>query len=174
MTDLDINISDNAVKQIANLAKQQVDLEKQVAQAEELLKAKQEELRRIAEDLLPTAMAEAGMKSFTLENGTKILIKDDIAASIPKDKTGEAYGWLRENGFGDIIKNTVSVDFGKEEDQQAKELLEYCYDKMYPATNKQSVHASTLKAFLKEQMALGKDIPLELFGAFPYSKAVIK
>ena len=174
MEDLDINVSNQAIKQIANLAKLQQMLEKEVEDTEEALKRKQEELRKVQEDLLPTAMAEAGMKSFTLDNGAKITIKDDIAASIPKDRTMEAYGWLRDNGFGDIIKNTVSVDFNKEEDDQASALLDYCREHMYPATNKQSVHASTLKAFLKEQMAHGVDVPLDLFGAFPYSKAVIK
>ena len=31
----------------------------------------------------------------------------------------------------------------------------------------QSVHAQTLKAFLKEQLAMGTNIPLDLFGARP-------
>ena len=174
MEDLEINVSDNAIKQIANLAKMQLELQKKVEDAEQALKNAEGELRRIAEDLLPSAMAEAGMKSFTLENGSKITVKDDIAASIPKDAVGEAYHWLRSNGFGDIIKNTVSVDFNKEEDQHAAELLAYCQEHQYPATNKQSVHSATLKAFLKEQMAIGVDIPLELFGAYPFQKAVIK
>ena len=174
MEDLEINVSDSAVKQIANLAKMQLELQRKVEVAEQALKDAESELRRVAEDLLPTAMAEAGMKSFTLDNGSKITVKDDLAASIPKDRTGEAYHWLRENGFGDIIKNTVSVDFNKEEDTQAAELLKYCHEHMFPATNKQSVHSATLKAFLKEQMAIGVDIPLELFGAYPFQKAVIK
>jgi hypothetical protein len=41
-------------------------------------------------------------------------------------------------------------------------------------SDKEGVHAQTLKAFIKEQMAKGVDVPLELFGAYPYSKAVIK
>lgn len=171
---MDINVSDSAIRQIANLAKLQQELEQSVLQIEEQLKKANEELRRVQEDLLPHAMLEAGMKSFTLDNGAKITIKDDIAVSIPKDKTYEAYGWLRHNGFGDIIKNTVAVDFGKEQDQDAKKLIDYCREQGFGATNKESVHSSTLKAFIKEQMAQGVDIPLELFGAFPYSKAVIK
>lgn len=174
MEDLDINVSDNAIRQIANLAKMQLDLQQQVESIETTLEETNKELRRVQEDLLPTAMAEAGMKSFVLANGAKITIKDDIAASIPKDRTYEAYTWLRENGYGDIIKNTVSVDFGKEEDIVAQRLMSFCESNGMHPNNKQAVHAQTLKAFLKDLMANGIDVPLEMFGAYPYSKAVIK
>jgi hypothetical protein len=36
----------------------------------------------------------------------------------------DAYNWLRENGLGDIIKNNVSVTFGRGEDDKAQQLLD--------------------------------------------------
>ena len=39
---------------------------------------------------------------------------------------------------------------------------------------RQSIHPSTLKAFVKEQLTTGKDIPSEPFGIYIGSKAIIK
>jgi hypothetical protein len=172
--DLEISISNNALTQIANLAKRQQEAERAVLDKENELKEAEAELKLVQEDLLPSAMAEAGMKAFTLDNGAKITIKDDVAVSVPADKKSEAYAWLRTNDFGDLIKNTVAIDFGRGEDEKAEHLKEHCQEQGISYSDKESVHAQTLKAFIKEQMANGKDIPLELFGAFPYSKAVIK
>ena len=172
--DLEISISNNALTQIANLAKRQQEAERAVLVKEDELKQAEAELRLVQEDLLPTAMAEAGMKAFTLDNGAKITVKDDVAVSVPADKKRDAYAWLRENNFGDLIKNTVAIDFGRGEDNSAEALKEYCQERGMNYSDKEGVHAQTLKAFIKEQMAKGVDVPLELFGAFPYSKAVIK
>lgn len=174
MEDAEISISNNALTQIANLAKRQQECERAVLVKEDELRQAEVELRLVQEDLLPTAMAEAGMKAFTLDNGAKITIKDDVAVSVPADKKRDAYAWLRESGFGDLIKNTVAIDFGRGEDGNAEALKEYCQEHGMNYSDKEGVHAQTLKAFIKEQMARGVDVPLELFGAYPYSKAVIK
>jgi hypothetical protein len=174
MEDAEISISNNALTQIANLAKRQQECERAVLVKEDELKQAEAELRLVQEDLLPNAMAEAGMKAFTLDNGAKITIKDDVAVSVPADKKRDAYAWLRESGFGDLIKNTVAIDFGRGEDANAEALKEYCQENGMNYSDKEGVHAQTLKAFIKEQMARGVDVPLELFGAFPYSRAVIK
>jgi hypothetical protein len=38
----------------------------------------------------------------------------------------------------------------------------------------ETVHPSTLKAFVKEQLAVGTAVPFDLFGIYPYSRAIIK
>lgn len=169
-----ISISNDALTQISLLARHQRACEDAIADLELKLKKATEELRKVQEDLLPNAMAEAGMKAFTLDNGAKITIKDDVAVSIPKDQKYQAYQWLRDNGFGDVIKHNVVVEFGKEDDDAAIRLMQYCEKQGKHAEDQQSVHSQTLKALVKEQLAKGKEIPLDLFGAYPYSKAVIK
>lgn len=171
---LEISVSNDALQQISVLATRQLNLEGDIKEMEEALKKLGEDLRRVQEVDLPNAMAEAGMKAFTLNNGAKITIKDDVAVSIPKDQKHEAYQWLRDNGFGDVIKHNVVVEFGKEDDEAAIRLMQYCEKQGKRAEDQQSVHAQTLKALVKEQLANGKEIPLDLFGAYPYSKAVIK
>ena len=44
-----------------------------------------------------------------------IEVKPFYSASIPKDRKGEAFEWLRIHGYDDIIKNQVSVQFGRGE-----------------------------------------------------------
>jgi hypothetical protein len=171
---IEISISNDALRQISELARRQLDWEHEIERLEDLQKQANEALRKIQEEDLPAAMAEAGMKSFTLENGAKITVKDEVAVSIPKDRKYEAYKWLRDNGYGDVIKHNVVVEFGKEDDAAALRLMEYCQKQGKHAEDQQSVHAQTLKALVKEQLAKGVEIPFDLFGAYPYSKAVIK
>ena len=37
-----------------------------------------------------------------------------------------AYKWLRENGLGDLIKNEITVSFGRNEDNKAQQLCCPC------------------------------------------------
>ena len=57
-----------------------------------------------------------------------------------------AYNWLRENGLDDIIKNEVSVQFGKGEDSRAQELLSLAGLNGYEPTQRQKVEPMTLMA----------------------------
>jgi len=166
--------SNDSIKQIADLAQRQLDLLQKIEQVEADLKLLNEDLRVVSEVDLPTAMFEAGVSSFTLDNGMKVSTKEDVYASIPKDKESTAFAWLNTNGFGGIIKHVVSASFGKEEDARAKELIAAAQSLGLNPEDKRSVHSATLKAFVKEQLAQGKNIPLELFGAYQVTKATVK
>lgn len=166
--------SNQSIKQIAELATKQEMLIQAIADKENELKRLEEDLRQVSEVDLPAAMFEAGVSSFTLENGKKVSTKEDVYASIPSAKADEAYAWLTENGFGSIIKHVVSASFGKDEDSRAQEFVHAAQELGLKCEDKRSVHASTLKAFVKEQLQQGKNIPLELFGAYQVTKAVVK
>lgn len=137
-----------------------------------LLKLKR--LRIMQEQLLPDAMASigGGLAEFKLESGYKISIKDDLFTSINKQRDSEAFEWLIHNDFGDVIKDNVTINFGR--DESPEELLQYCREQHLEASEKISVHASTLKALVKEQLARGVEFPAELFTVEPFRKAVIK
>ena len=64
-------------------------------------------------------LAEIGMSSFALDDGSTVEVKQTYGASILVDKRPEAYDWLRDHGHDDIIKNTVLCQFGRGEDDQA-------------------------------------------------------
>ena len=92
----------------------------------------------------------------------------------PKDNMESAYKWLRDNGYGDLIKNEIAVPFGRGEDERANDLLKTLVNNGYEPNQKTVVHPQTLKAFVKEQLESGKELPLDLLGAYAGQKTVIK
>jgi hypothetical protein len=179
--------TDGALRQIATLAETQIKLEAKVAEAERHLSECAQELKVVAEDLLPTAMQEARLSMFELTDGRKITVRPDISCSLPKvgdPLRDAALDWLERNNLGGIIKRVISVSFAREEEKEAEALLKAIYRlKLVPELD-EAIHSSTLKATLKEVIAkgiIGKsgrakrvNVPLPLFNAHPYSKAVIK
>ena len=160
--------------ELSQLAEQQLFLESRCNELEELLSVEKENLRLIVEQYLPEAMASVGMKEFKLANGYKITVKDDVFASIRKDFVNEAVTWLDENGLGGVVKDDVTVKFGRGEQEQASKLNEFCRAQGWNADEKLSVHPSTLKALVKEQMSKGVQFPGEYFSIAPVRKSVIK
>jgi hypothetical protein len=164
--------TDEALKTVAVLAQKQLTKEQEIADLEAKLKEKKDELRQVMEVDLPTAMVQIGMDSFTLESGEFISVERGHAASISKKNEAEAHKWLRDNGFGDLIKNTVTGVFGKEHDKKAEEAVALL-DKAgaVKVTRKEGVHTGTLKAFVKEQLEKGANLPFKLLGIFPWQKS---
>ena len=74
----------------------------------------------------------------------------------------------------DIIKNTVSLPFGRGEDEKAGTFIKLAQSEGFDVDQKAEVHPSTLKAFVKEMVEGGQDFPEELFGAYVGHKATIK
>ena len=166
-------IDPNALGEISALARMLVDYDREVDEAEAKLKELKEHARRVREESLPGAMEQLGLKELRLASGERIEIKQDVYASIPKDGQGAAFEWLEGNGFGGLIKTEVSVSFGRDERLAARELAETLVAQGLVADVSSSVHVQTLKAFLREQLAEARPIPLDLFGARPVSVAKV-
>jgi len=169
-----LKVSDESVTGIAGLARRAKLLEKEISDLSESLKEKEDQHRKLTEQTIPEAMAEAGMRKFVMEDGSMIDIKPFYGASIPKGRQAEAYEWLRQNGFDDIIKNTVSVRFGRNEDELCRRLIELLSSQGYPAEQTEKIEPQTLKAWVKERVEKGQPVDSELFGVFIGQKAVIK
>lgn len=166
--------SNNEVKEIAALASRQIEQQAEVEHLEEFLKQAQAALRQTQEVDLPNAMQQAGVSEIKLPTGEKITIKDGITASVPKDRKAEVCQWLRLHGFGDIVSEDVSVSFGRGEEQQARETADRLRELGLQPALVTDVNTARLKALIAEQLAKGKDVPLEMFGAIQWTKAVIK
>ena len=167
-------VGDKDLKAVADLVRQQLVLERRIEDLEDELKRTQQNLAKISQEILPEALAEHGLSELKMEDGSKITVSQFIQAHISKEKQDEAFDWLRDHDFDDLIKNVVSLEFGKGEDDHARDVMETLTNRGYWPQNKQSVHPSTLKAFVKEQVEKGAEIPSDLFGIFIGKKAVIK
>lgn len=167
-------VTDNELNTVSNLAQKQINLSNEVSQIEDMLKAKKEELRLCQEQELPDAMSEAGLTKITLSTGENISINEFYAAHISKANQQQAYQWLVDNGHEGIIKNEVSLKFNRGESDIVDETVLALKSRGLAPEVKQSIHPSTLKAFVKEQLTTGNDIPTEPFGVYIGSKAIIK
>lgn len=162
-----------SLDQMATLVRALVDADEEVNQAENNLKAAKEKARILREETIPSAMQELGLESLKLDTGQTVKVQQDVYASIPKAGKQAAFMWLEEHGFGGLIKLTVDVNYGKGEQEAAQALYAQLAGAGLDASLTQDVHAQTLKAFLREQIATGSDIPLDLFGARPIWTAKI-
>lgn len=164
---------------LTKLAHEQIDLEKQVNDDSVALAEKQERLNRLQRVRIPDIMSELGMEEFKLTDGTVISAKGDIKANITEANKPAAFKWLEEHDFDGIIKTNVAVQFGKGEMDDAKKAMDALKEAGFVGSMERSIHPSTLKSFVKEQLEKGSteagdSIPIETFGIFEFKLAKIK
>ena len=159
---------------VARLATEAGVLQEEISVMEGLLKDKKKALLAITDGQLPDALEHMGLEKFTLTDGSEIATKVFYGASIPRDRRDEAYEWLRDHEFGDLVKNNVTVTFGRGEDETAKEFIELCGAQGFMPNQSEKVEPMVLKAWLRERVEAGDPIPLDLFGAYISNRATIK
>ncbi len=169
---LAVEATDGEIRRIAELANKQLDLERSVASLEETLKAEKEKLRVVQEHDLPDALAEAGISEMKLADGSRVKAEPFVHAHISKANVDEAHAWLIDNGFGELIKREVVAKFGRGDNKFEKAKAALIAEGIVPDT-KEAVHHQRLRAFAKEQIEKGTDIPTKLFGLYSGFKTKI-
>ena len=170
------NIDQTGLETVAELLREQLKLEELISSMEETVKINKEHLRKLSGETIPEKMAELGMTSTTMYDGSKVEVVEDIYVSIPKDpqKSKACYEWLEDNGLGVIIKNQVGISFGKGEGNKAHHLQETIKEMGLIPEVKVSVHPSTLKATVKKLHEEGKlSVPDNTFSLFIGQKTKI-
>lgn len=147
---------------ITALARRQYQCEREIMALQQKMVDKAAELQRLREVDIPGAFEEAGTTTLTLSGGVKIEVKPFIVANIKDVNEKAAFTWLRKNKFGSLIKNNVTCAFGMGEDKIAKATIAALKKMKVDFMSKESVHNSTLRAFVKEQMEKGAPIPKEI------------
>ena len=168
------SVSTDGLKSVAALARRIRDTEDEIAKADEFIKQRKAALLKMTDEDLPAVLEELGVKSFVLEDGSKVSVQPLYGASIPAPRKEEAFEWLREHGYDDLIKNNVICSFGRGEDEKAAEFAQAARERGLSPEQKQDVHAQTLKAWVRERVENGDAFPMDLFGAFVGQRATIK
>ena len=140
----------------------------------ERLKEAQYKLTEVEQDLLPSAMDSANQTSCEIQGGITIAIKEDITMSLKAGNKERAFAWLRANQKGDLIKNIVSVEFGKGQDEHAQYLATLLKSEGFEYQQKDNANVASLKAVIRRDLEQGVDVPLQDFGAHQYRKAIVK
>ena len=134
--------------------------------SENNLKDLKKEFERLSGEVIPTMMAEMGLSHLKLMDGSSVDVKPNYSASISIANREKAFNWLRENGLGDIIKNEISVSFGRNEDNKAADYAALAEERGFQPTQKLKVEPMTLKALVRERIENNKDMPMDIFNVF--------
>ena len=168
--DLDsVNEGKKLSEQVVKLQK----LEDEVLAKEEELKELKRKAELLSGEVIPTMMQEMNISTLKLADGSSVEVKPVYGASIPVAKKEEAYKWLRENGLGDLIKNEVTVAFGRNEDNKAIAYANLAQGQGYQPVQKLKVEPMTLKALVRERLEAGLEMPSDLFNMFTGNRTKI-
>ena len=154
------------IKSLADEVKKLRTLEDNIKSDEESLKEKKKELELISGEIIPTLLSEMGLSSLKLADGSAVDVKPYYGANISEANREKAYDWLRSNGLGDIIKNDITVSFGRNEDNKAAQYANLARGQGFQPTQKLKVEPMTLKALVRERIEAGKTMPMDIFNVF--------
>ena len=149
-------------------------MQQQLQIQEDAVKEKKKQIDHISGEVIPTMMTEMGLSELKLQDGSHLKVSTSYKAHITEANKEMAFNWLRNNGLGDIIKNEISVSFGRNEDNKAADYAELAKGQGFQPTQKMKVEPMTLKALVRERIEAGKEMPTEIFGVFTENKTTIK
>ena len=171
------SLNDKDLQSLTKLCDKLLRTQGTIGTAEDRLQRLKEQEKTLSEELIPQCLAEIGIEEIRLTDGSRISAQPYYGARITQAKSVSAHAWLREQGHGDLIKNIVSVQFGRGEDERAKAVIQLLKKEGLMPDQKESVHPSSLKAFVKEQIESGNQVfdqeAKELFSVYECKRTKI-
>lgn len=164
----------NAKQEIARLVERAQELMRQIKDAEQQVSDYKALLREVTEGTLPDLMTEIGITEMKLEDGTVLTLSEDVQAGISEVNRSAAHQWLVAHGFGALIKTSVKVEFGAGDRDEAVSLADELAADHEAVQLDEKVHPQTLKSFVRERLAAGEQIPMDLFSVFPRNLVKIR
>jgi hypothetical protein len=168
------------VNRVSELAELAMEEKSAIEDLEEELKTRKKELEKLLRESIPDAMRTSGLESFSTTDW-KITLHPKVYANISEKNWSKALSWLRKHNYGSMVKNVLSFQIGNE--NQQTQLEAFATEMEFPYDSKQSIHASTLKAFIanlrKERGEAVKpsiqrlNPPVDVFGIYEYTEAKI-
>jgi hypothetical protein len=168
-----IKKTDN-IQSLADQVQRLEEMQHELEIREDALKEHKKQIEHLSGEVIPTMMSEMGLAHLKLMDGSTVDVKPHYSASITIANREKAFNWLRENGLGDIIKNEISVSFGRNEDNKAADYAALAEERGFQPTQKLKVEPMTLKALVRERLEAGQKMPTELFNIFVGNKTTIK
>ena len=166
----------DAAKTLSDKVLKLKDLEDEILNAEESINKLKEQARILSQVEIPAMMQEMHITKLKLKDGESVEIKPYYSASLAQGinetdsdyvlRKEQAFTWLRNNGLGDIIKNDITVTFGRGEDNKAAQYAVLARGQGFEPVQKVGVHPQTLKAIVRERIESGLDMPSDLFKTY--------
>lgn len=177
-----VTATDTQIGRISDLIRQEQDAEGDIEAALAALTDAKERKRNILLSHLPQAMLDAGMREFVTNDGLKAKVAFLTDGSLGPARTPEEFAererkidCIIENGGGEIVKQTVTIEFPKEFAHMAEELRQRIAKLLQTkkwgcinanVTRERSVNHMTLSSWIKERQESGdadEQLPPEFF-----------
>tara|TARA_R100000278_G_scaffold17602_1_gene17636 strand:+ start:2720 stop:3301 length:582 start_codon:yes stop_codon:yes gene_type:complete len=169
------HIPTSDLAEITEAGKSLNNLDQAILQKEAELSNLKQDRKTLAEDVIPTLMAEHNLKLIQLDDDTKIQINDFVDARI-KDPS-VAFDWLRETNNDSIIKNQITIALDRGDDDVAEEITNKLKEEFgIDADRKIAIHHATLKSFCRDALdnpELAESLPRAAFGIYEGKRAKI-
>lgn len=171
---------EDSMRRLTRLVLEMGQLEMREHDLTQELESVQKQLKSYQENLVPSLMAEIGIKTLETKSGIVVELRDEVRASFPKDeeKRQRAFAYLEQTGDDGLIKREFSVRYGRDSIAWAKQFAQWLEEtgvKEHATVEEDwSINHQTLLAYLRRQLRDGADVPLDAFGSFVQSFAKIK
>lgn len=156
--------SEEKLSRLNNLCKSQFDLENKINELEQRLEDTKKELAKVSEHSIPELMDEIGISEFRMTNGLVVRVAPFFTGDT---KDPESLIWLEENGHSDIIKGSITIPYPKGYDQDKLQAIAKVAEGLgLPVDNREEVHHSTIRSWIRDMIKSGSQFPKELFHVY--------
>lgn len=170
--------TDEQIGAVAAGVVREAQLNMEIAQLTLALKRKTETLRKLIEEELPEAMRACGnVTSIGVDSefgAAVVRMERQIRASLSAEKKPVAITWLRANGGGGLVKSGLVIPAGKEQDNAIKDAAEHCRMLGLAPEPFLDVNTTSFKAFVRERLDAGVQVPTDSMGVQIARVAVVK
>lgn len=168
--DLSSAPSDEQLSTIRALGEDLFKAELKVLQAESILKEAKKLRDDIAQNLIPQALDEAGLRA--IETKTfRVEVEEVVRVQPRKENRPLVLQEIKKLGAGSLIQSTVSVPFSVNQEREAKALVDYLMNRGMQVKEDRSVHPSRLKKFIVDRLKAGEEVNMSLFGVTDFRRA---
>lgn len=165
------------LENIMTYANRMKEIESEVAEYSRYTNTLKGELKSIEENKLPQMLEILGMADFSFKDGSKVILTPTFQGTIVVEdevQRKKQLDWMIKNEGQDHIKNTFTITFGKGQDAEAKVLRDMLVEYEFDFEVKETVHAGSLGAFIKEKLKNGEEVPLDELKWRYFQKAALK
>lgn len=160
---------------LRQLADELTQAEMEVEHLQKELEFAQDKVKGLVNHRIPDA-TDGIDGELDLGDGRKLVIKEEIRASIAGEKKKPAIQWLDENGYEALVKRQLVFEFDRKDVEKYKMFVRVLKEAGVEVvmTEKFDVPWQTITSWVRQRLKDGDEIPLETFGVFRQRTAKIK
>ncbi len=156
-------VAPDGLGELSKLVKHMLDALKVVSDLENKLSAAKVVLQAYRVEKIPPLMAELGIGELKTDTGLTITVDTFVGCKFFPEFKADALKWLEDHDYGGIIKNEVSLKFGKDSEEEVTSAVNALRAAGFEPDVDKGVHPMTLKAWATKQVENGGEVPTNLF-----------